>query len=515
MSISTGAAGTIERPQQRTSAAVTKLAGGGAALLFASAAGNALSYGFGIFVARALGSEQFGLYTLGLTVFNLLALFAPLALDTGLLKFVSGQLSSGEGSLARRTMITAGMIALSSGLLASVGLILFAPLIASIYHKPALTGVLFFFAAALPFAVLGTVILGALQAFQTVRYTVLIKYLWEPAGKFLLAILAIVLGLGLYGVLCGMVVVFAVSALIGLGCLIRAIPAQGGRTENKGEAFRVLAAFCAPLIMSNLFGILAPRSDMLILGYWVNAEQVGIYNAAFQTSGMIALILGAFDTAVAPVIGGLVGAKDPATMKILYQATSRWALTLTLPLFVLMTLWSGEILALFGQAFTLGASALLILAAAQLLNTATGPTTSIILMSGHSRTIMMNSVMNGVLLIGANFILIPKYGLLGAAIGSALCQVLISVVRVAQVWQLSGIFPFSWSMAKPIAAAFIAMVMGFFFKRGIGSHLYTEWALSVLVLGIFSGVLFRFGFDEVDHVTATGLWKRLTQGGRS
>lgn len=59
----------------------------------------------------------------------------------------------------------------------------------------------------------------------------------------------------------------------------------------------------------------------------------------------------------------------------------------------------------------------MILAAAQLFNTATGSTTSIILMHGHSRMIMMNSVLNGVLLIGLNMVLIPKYGILGRRVG--------------------------------------------------------------------------------------------------
>lgn len=515
MSISTGPAEAVERVEQRASAAVTKLASGGSALLLASAAGNALSYGSGIFIARALGAEQFGLYALGLTLFNLLALFAPLSLDVGVLKFVSGQLTAGERGSVRRTVLNASLIASASGLSAAVALALFAPsLSASLYHKPALSGVLLFFAAALPFASLSTVLLGALQAFQTVRYTVLIKYLWEPPGKFLLAALAVTSGLGLYGVLGGVVIVFAVSAAVAVGCVLRVIPPEENRSENGTEILRALAAFSAPLIVSNLFGVLAPRSDMLILGYWAHAEQVGIYNAAFQTSAMIALVLGAFDSAVAPMIGGLAGGKDAGPMKTLYQATSRWALTLTLPIFVLMAIWSREILAVFGQPFTLGAHAMLILAAAQVFNTATGATTSIILMSGHSRMIMKNSIMNGALLIGANMALIPKYGILGAAIGSATCQILISAVRVAQVWRLRRILPFSWSMSKPVAAALIAAAIGWSLKEEIGGVDYSQWALSVFVLGAYSAALFLFGFDDIDQVTAAGLWKKRTAGAR-
>lgn len=513
--VSTRSVEAVEAPGERASAAVTKLASGGAALLFASAAGNALSYAFGIFVARALGAEQFGLYALGLTLFNLLALFAPIGLDVGLLKFVSGRLAAGERALARRDIIYAGAIAIGCGLLASVGLILFAPILSnSIYHKPALSGVLLFFAAALPFVTFTTVILGGLQAFQNVRYIILVKYIWEPAGKFLLAALALALGFGIFGLLGALGAVFVISSLIALRGMARVLPLERAVSGRHADPLYALLAFSTPLIVSNLFSVLAPRSDMLILGYWVNAEQVGIYNAAFQTSAMIALVLGALDTAVAPVIGGLVGRKDVDTIKTLYQVTSRWGLTLAAPIFVVMALWGGDLLSLFGPAFALGAPCLLILALAQLFNTATGPTTSILLMSGHSRMIMIDSILNGILLISINMALIPKYGVFGAAIGSAICQALVSVVRVAQVWQVQRILPFSISMAKPAAAATIAAMIGWAMRREVGGGPSAQLALSGFVVGIFFGALFLFGVDSADYLTTSELWKKINGAAR-
>jgi O-antigen/teichoic acid export membrane protein len=506
-------AGVMDMPKQRASAAVTTLAGGGAALLLASAAGNAVSYAFGLFVARSLGAEQFGLYALGLTLFNVLALFAPLALDVGVIKFVSGQLTAGETGRARRTIVSAGVFAAASGLLAGIGLALFSPwLSSSLYHKPALSGVLWWFAAALPFAALTTVLLGGLQALQTVRYTVGIRYIWEPAGKFVLVALAVALGFGLSGVLGGIVIVLAVSALIALSCVMRLIPSKGSRPgEEAGDAvaFRALLAFSGPLVVSNLFGVLAPRSDMLILGYWVDAQQVGIYNAAFQTSAIIALVLGALDTAVAPIAGSLISREDHGSLKNLYHVTSRWALTLTAPVFVLMVVWGRDILALFGPAFTLGATCLLLLAAAQWVNAAAGATSSVILMSGRSRMIMMNSLGVGVLLIGANLALIPRYGILGAAIASSLSQIVVSLVRVAQVWHLQRIRPFSPGMMKPVAAAVVATAAGWIMKGEISGGPIAQLLLALCVLGIFGGTLVVFGFDPDDAATASGLWKKL------
>lgn len=510
-SVKMTSAGVMELPEQRASAAVTALAGGGTALLLASVAGNAVSYAFGIFVARALGAEQFGLYALGLTVFNVLALFAPLALDVGVIKFVSGQLAAGETGRASRTIVAAGAIATASGLLAAVGLALFAPwLSSSIYHKPALSAVLWWFAVALPLAAPTVVLLGALQAAQTVRYTVGVKYLWEPAGKFLLAGLAVAFGFGLYGVLGGIVIVLAVSALLALGGVMCAFPSEHHPSHLPPAARWALLAFSAPLVISNLFGVLAPRSDILILGYWLDVEQVGVYNAAFQTSAIIALVLGAFETAVAPIAGRLISQNDDAPLKRLYHATARWALTLTAPLFVLMAVWGRDILTLFGPEFAIGAPCLLLLAVAQLLNASAGATGSVILMSGRSRMIMLNSVVVGILLVGANLALIPRYGILGAAVASATCQIVVSLVRVFQVWRVQRLLPFSIGMMKPVAAAAIAATVGFAVKTGMGGDPAGQALLALCVLGLFGGLLIWLGFDPDDTALASRVWKKVS-----
>jgi len=513
--ISSECEGPIKVLEEHASAAVAKLVTGGSALLIASAAGNALNYAFGIFVARMLGVEQFGRYALGLTVFNLLVLLAPLALDIGVIKLVSGQLTLGETGRVRRTIINVGMIAGASGLLAGLGLVFFTPFLStSIYHKPELSGVLLFFAAAIPFATLSTVLLGALQGFQTVRYTILIKYLWEPVGKFLLVAIALTFGFGLYGVLGSLVIVFAVSTLLVLQSIRRALPSDDGGPRHERAMYQSLMAFSVPLMISNLFGALAPRSDILLLGYWVDAKQVGIYNAAFQTSAIIGLIIGAFDTAIVPVIGSLISRGDDAALKTLYQVTSRWALTLSMPIFLLMAIWGREVLGLFGPAYTAGSACLLILSLAQLINGATGTTSSIILMSGHSRTILVNSLLVGPLLIGANLFLISRYGISGAALASASCQILVSLMRVGQVWYSRRLLPFSWVTMKPVAAGLIALAVGWLMKGHFGAGYSSQLLFAGLVLGGFCNILFLLGIDEAESIAVSGLWKRLATASR-
>ena len=94
----------------------------GGALLIASAVGNGLNYAFGIFLARVLGADDFGLYALALTVFNILTLIFVFGLDTAAIKFVSHHLEEHQMARARTTIGTTTILASGSALVAAFAL---------------------------------------------------------------------------------------------------------------------------------------------------------------------------------------------------------------------------------------------------------------------------------------------------------------------------------------------------------------------------------------------------------
>jgi O-antigen/teichoic acid export membrane protein len=350
------------------------------------------------------------------------------------------------------------------------------------------------------------VLLSSLQAFKTVRYTVALKYIWEPAGKFVLAALGLWAGWGLFGVLGAILITLAVS----LTCALRWTVREAGPGSLGAGSWTVTAgllAFASPLIVSNLFGIVAPRSDVLILGAWVTPEDVGVYSAAFQTSAILALIVGAIDTTVAPVMGGLLARDDGRGVETVYQVASRWLLMLALPLFLLMVFFRSEVLSLYGGRFVAGGDCLLLLACAQLFNSATGPAASVILMSGHSRKIMTVSVVVGTLLIAGNLILIPRFGILGGAIAVASCQILASVIRVAQVWRLRRILPWSWGMLKPIGAGVLALGLA-----GLVRDVTSMPALAVVIVGAYATWLLLFTVEDADRQTFATIAEQVRPG---
>lgn len=483
------------------------LASGGSALLLASAFGNGLNYLFGIFIARSLGPENFGIYGLGLTIFNVLSLTAIFGLDVGTIKFASHHLGSGNQSKAKETVTTALAIACGCSLLAAIGLVLLAePLAMGIYKKSDLATPLLYFAAIIPFATVGNVALSATQAFQTIRYTAFIKYGWEPIAKFLLAATLLWTGFQLSGVLSAILVAMAISAILFFRALYKLTSSQNySLTWNREEARRLMS-FCFPLAVSNLFGVIAPRADVLILGYWTTAQDVGFYVSAFQTAAILSLIVGSFNAGFAPIISRAWSQADMERMETSYKSVSRLSFTIALPMFCFFLLFTKDILELFGPDFLNGATALIILAMGQLFNSTTGSANTMLLMSGHSKLVMTNTVVMGIFLLFTTSLIIPFWGITGAAGAASATFITTNVIRVTQVWRIHHMHPYTWSLAKPIAAAVASTSAVLLLKQLLPIDMNLMYGLA---LGIFylSG-LWITGIGEEDRAAVSSLLSR-------
>ncbi len=474
----------------------------GAAVLAASLFGNGLNYFFMLFLARQLGMEQFGLYALGVTLFNTALLVGCAGLDTGVTKFVSAYMAQGRAGAARRVIAAAVTIVTLLGVLTGIGFwAMAAPLSERLYQKPGLALVLLCFAPALVFALVGSV-------FQTVRYTVALKYLWEPIGKWVTAGIAIWAGWGLSGVVLGWVAVFGVTA-----CLAGAVLARQGRLDVTDFAalgrseVRTLVTYSAPLLLANLFGVVAPRADVMLLGYWVSAEDVGVYLAAFQTAAVLALILGALDVVFAPAISRAWAANDRLTFRESYAMVHRVAFTATVPLCVLLVLFADDVLRVFGSGFAAGGSIMAVLAVGHLVNASSGCANTVLLMSGHSRIVLINTVGYGTLLIGATAAMIPVWGPSGAALAASGSFVLLNGVRVAQVWRLHRMLPWTRAIVKPLAAGGVMGLAIWLLKPYLATAAYLP--LGVMACVLYIAVLYVARLESDDALILTALAARV------
>jgi O-antigen/teichoic acid export membrane protein len=183
--------------------------------------------------------------------------------------------------------------------------------------------------------------------------------------------------------------------------------------------FRNWISSAAAFFLIAVLYILNSRVDIFILGLFRGNEEVGIYNIVLRISEILSLVLVTINFVLAPFIAKLYENRDVLQLQKLITRSARAVLMFSLPIIILVIIFSKEILNFFGADFLNGQKALLILCLGQLLNILCGSVGLLLTMSGNQFASIYSLIGGLVCNIALNFILTPKYGLFGTAIATA------------------------------------------------------------------------------------------------
>lgn len=436
---------------------VYKVARGTTVIFLSTFIGLGLNYIYGVFLARWFGASDFGVYSLGLSIFGILSVLSVMGLDNAALRFVP-RVSDGERMQLFDKLFLLGLC---------VSVIVFfviysaTSLIAiNLYNSYRLADILVFFALAIPSYSASSICLSFLQSVHDVQVRMVIKYIVEPVLKVLLTIAFILLGYKLEGAVISFLI--ASWSILALGFI--AVKARGGKCEDEKKVsirYGDIISYSVPIVIGMVFTIVSSKSDFIILGYLVSSVQLGIYAAALQTSAITAIVLQSVESILIPYISEAVNSLDIARLKTLYHLSLRMAYVIAMPLFLVFILYPMDVLRLFGNEFVSAEMCLILLAIGQFLNIATGSANAVLLMLSKTKVVMINSILNGCALVGMNLILIPKYGIIGAAVSMLISTLFVNLLRLSEVYFFLKILPYSMMLVRPTVVALF--VFAFFY----------------------------------------------------
>jgi O-antigen/teichoic acid export membrane protein len=176
--------------------------------------------------------------------------------------------------------------------------------------------------------------------------------------------------------------------------------------------------------------VINSRVDSLMLGAMQGTDQVGIYSAAIRGADLITFGLIAANATLAPTIAGLFSQGELKRLQRVLTGSARLVLLFTLVVGTVLIVFGQWFLALFGPEFVAGYTALVILSVGRIINAATGSVATVLVMTGYERTVALAVGLGSVLNIVLNFLLIPSYGMNGAALASSASMILWNVVLV-------------------------------------------------------------------------------------
>lgn len=382
--------------------------------------GAGLGFVSQIVLARILNAEQYGVYTYVWTSVLMMALVCTLGFRNVLTRFVSSLRASDEmarlrGLVRRSTRVVLGVsvgVALLGGAgaygyhtsggseTATVFIVGFAllPLIALNYlRQDALRGLKQVVRAEIPFQVLRPALIMGLVALG-----------WSIWGQ-VSALQAMAMTIG----------ALALTFGVGTFWLYRNLPPGVWDYEPHYEGQRwVKVAF--PYLLISGAALVQSNIDIVMTGALIDPEAAGIYKVAARVTGLLGFGLNAANMIVAPLTSELYTKGEHGRLQRLIGWTAVGGFVFTVVGGLALIFIGPLLLGLFGSTFMDGYSAMVVLILGQIVFTFAGPTGMLMTMTGQEWAASKAFGIGALLNVGANLILLPLIGIVGAAIATAI-----------------------------------------------------------------------------------------------
>ncbi len=502
-------------PESRSSESLT-VARGGIFLAGGSLFAYASRFFIALLLAHQLGANSYGEYVLAVSVAAIASGIAYLGLPSAMVRFVAILTRERDWSGVWATLQIGILASVGAGVVLGAALFVSADLSATdVFGEPSISELLRVLAVVVPFMSLSGVLGGALRGFKRMDYSAFGENVVKSLVRLALVIVLVVLDLDVFAA----AVIYGISevatAITFTYLLNREFPLTRRPGGMRSEA-REIAAFSFPLWLSGLLRKFRKNIQIVLIGSLGSVSAAGVFAVATKINLLGQVVYHSVGRSARPSFAELLHDGNRSEAGQLYRTTTRWTFMANLPFFIIVALYAGPILSLFGPEFPVGASALIVLAFAQLLTAGTGTCGTVIDMAGHTKVKLVNSIIWATVLLIANWVLIPRWGIFGAAVATLIGSVTINVLRVGEVWVLERIQPYDRTFLKPLAAglgsAAIVGVVGLL----VPSYATFLWVTvgAILILGAYGGLLVLFGLAPEDRTVFVRIYQKITSATR-
>lgn len=506
-----------------TDLALKKIAKGAGIFFIGLVISKTLAYVYRIIIAR-MGVEQYGLFSIALAVFGIFATISLLGLGEGVTRFVSFYKGKADQKRIKGVITSALKITLPSSLICASFLFFASDWIAvTFFHNIELSILFKVFAFGIPLDALRTVFFSSIQAFQKVEYEVYGKSIAENVVKVIFTLIAVYFGLGIaYAA-----VVYASSILVSFVLSFYFLEKKNFSIINTKissiKHYQPLLSYSFPLLFAGLVFLIIQWTDTLMLGSLRTISEAGIYNAAAPTAALLYLFPSAIRTLFFPVLNELYAQNNEATFKSVYKTVVKWVLTVNSIIFVFITIFSyqfirilfGEIyvqdkILLFGWSLPLSVLALIILGSGMFFGDLLVPSKDVLMVLKKTKLIFLNSAAAAGTNVMLNYLLIPVYGIIGAAIGTGISSLVYATLMGTEAYFITRINPFKLSCIKIVFAALSVLLLMVLFNVYLIDSVYY---LLIVGLGFsflyLSLLIITKSLDEEDVMIINALKQKL------
>jgi len=450
---------------------------------------RALGYITRLLIAKNFGAGDYGLVYLGASIFGLITVFCLFGLPQALERYIPEFRVKKEWRKIKGVIIGSLKISLILAIFFGALLFIFSPQISIIFFNNSnLTNILRIFSFALPFAVASSIFVFATRGFQTIKYDVYSLKIGKSVLTIIFVSIFILLGFGVLSVALSYALAIVFASFLSFYFLEKKVfPILKTKIKSKNITKKILS-FSAPLMLSNLMWNIVIYIDTIMVGYFLAAKDVGVYQAAAPTAQLMMIISVSLLSLFLPIMSDLFARKKHRELENVYSTVTKWSFYINLPFLFIFLIFPKAILnVFFGGEFVSGFLALSVLSVGFIFHSFGNLFSQIINLHEKTKLHFYNNIFAMLLAVVLNFLLIPLFGVTGAAFATTITLISLTIIRMYQAYKISKIWPFKSSILKSLLAVVISGSITILIKGFLVPSL-----VMLFLLGIFFFIFYAF-----------------------
>jgi O-antigen/teichoic acid export membrane protein len=424
-----------ESASPEASAVVRKQVRGSGLLLAGRAISVALTTLCQVLIVRHLSTYNYGAWAYALALVLFWQNVANLGFHEAVTRFVPIYHQRRDYARMFGAMLLCGGFILLSGTLVILALHLWPAKVLALVHEqgPSLK-VLFVLIFMVPIEALDGLLMGLFASFGIARSIFSRRHILAPVLKLAVVLLLIALHADVLFLAYGYLLTTMAGIVLYGWILARYLYREGLFTNFRFRDVRLpvreVFSFALPMASADMVALLIQSVAVLLLGYYHGMREIAFYRVVLPAAAMNQTIAITSALLYLPVAARLFASDDREGLRQLYWRTATWVAVLSLPIFALTFAFAQPVtVLLYGQRYSGAGTLLAILAVGYYFDVVFGFNGLTLKALNKVGLLVGSNLIAAAIGVGLDLILIPRYGALGAAIGTSTILVVCTLLR--------------------------------------------------------------------------------------
>lgn len=381
-----------------------------------------------ILIARYLGVSDYGIMNFAISFTGILAILMDLGISTHIVRHIATDYDSSPKYLGNAIPLKS-ILSFFAFLITLIILIL-------MKCDELTIQITLLFTIERIFASITSLLNGSLQAVEEGKY--------QAIGNILLNLLllvfiliSIISNLGIYGIAISYVSANFIVVIFQYFAVKRRISKP--KFEFDKIFCKKILLLSIPFALTSFFGLILSSADMIMLTNMINSYANGIYSSAYKLISIFVIIQSVYFTVIFPVMSRLF--KNEKKLLIFsFEKSIKYLMLIVIPLSFAVMFYSNDIIILFfGKEYMPASPVLAILMWTVPLGFLAGICANLLNASHKEKTVTLNLMIMALINIILNFFIIPKYSYTGAAITTAISDIVSIVLFIYSIYKLNAL----------------------------------------------------------------------------